>query len=792
MAGVSDMIAPIPEDTEILQKGAAWAITTMRDNAVHKANYSMAESMRNTCTCAAAVKCAPLVYSTYVKAPDIKAYVKANLNKIDEFSDDTVALLYMYAMTFRYHGSVDGTGKPWSSNPKFFGNYDVDGTLLRRMQSLFNSIDNKPTPKKSATSKVKEAAKKVVNSEAAKSIKQTAAATAKAAATQTAENFINNGTGGMGVKDFVKTSARQAAMDVKEQVKSETIYQAQRVMGVTDPNILPAESIQEEPAVPAIEHTSGTDVVREESPTTPPIPVSESVATELPEPKEPEPIESPKPELVAEQGFELAYKKAKMRDAELKEKDPDRYMSIEVPEPPVGRCKDHAHVDYWKICYRVKKYKMLTGELKPVSVIAADNLEEKNQAAVPAPAEDKAPIQEQVETKPAEDKAPTPAAKSDSIEQVVMLRNYPDSQVELKVFQEVMQKYNVPIPVHELCNRATRQWDELDLDKWERPIYYVACNVNSKWMRDTIREIDSIYDTSQHVKNYIAKYFHDYANARTPEEIKEEWDSTVRALPQSIQSYNACSNFKLCCYITSQLSKNGNENVDISDALFGNDAYAVDYLDKLDELVQNGEPVEVAKSEASDHANAMHRDYVEQTFEEERAKSSKSSGFIEKATKVAMAPANFKYDMNLRIRDAIKNSSPNGEAILQKMDEKRETRAREKEEQKAHATELRQQGNTPWQGNSYPQPGMFGKNKGVMQPAKTKDTVHVVAMCVPVVVAFVCVLLMIATSFSFKWACYIMSIGVSVFAVFQEAKRNKASMLFTLIGVIIMALSILF
>ena len=143
--------------------------------------------------------------------------------------------------------------------------------------------------------------------------------------------------------------------------------------------------------------------------------------------------------------------------------------------------------------------------------------------------------------------------------------------------------------------------------------------------------------------------------------------SCVETLPEYLKSEPTCNNFKVCKYIEFAQRDEG-KFADVTDALMGSKEAVVDYGASLEDLIEEGTPIDVANNMATD-------------------KTSKKFKFVE----AMAAPVRMKY----QIRDSLEQSiaaglGEYGDEYLSNKKEIRERKAelkREREEAK-HQAEL--------------------------------------------------------------------------------------------------------
>ena len=242
------------------------------------------------------------------------------------------------------------------------------------------------------------------------------------------------------------------------------------------------------------------------------------------------------------------------------------------------------------------------------------------------------------------------------------LKQTPNLQEKLQaVIKEI---YNVSYPVSDLVRRAALKPELLHLDQLEKPLYAVCAMVKETWVKDILDEIEKDYSTNPNVQRYIVGYFKQQGVV-DKEELKVKMQRCIETLPNHLKDEPTCNNFKICKYIELAQRDEG-KFADVTDALMGNKEAVVDYGASLEDLIEEGTPIDVANNMATD-------------------KTSKRYKFVE----VMAAPVRMKY----QIRDSLEQSiaaglGEYGDEYLANKKEIRERKAemkREREEAKHQA-----------------------------------------------------------------------------------------------------------
>lgn len=244
------------------------------------------------------------------------------------------------------------------------------------------------------------------------------------------------------------------------------------------------------------------------------------------------------------------------------------------------------------------------------------------------------------------------------------LKATPNLQEKLQAV--IKELYNVSYPVSDLVRRAALKPELLHLDQLEKPLYAVCALVKEPWVKDILDEIGEDYAKNPNVQRYIVSYFRQQG-VTDREELQTKMRSCVETLPEYLKSEPTCNNFKVCKYIEFAQRDEG-KFADVTDALMGSKEAVVDYGASLEDLIEEGTPIDVANNMATD-------------------KTSKKFKFVE----AMAAPVRMKY----QIRDSLEQSiaaglGEYGDEYLSNKKEIRERKAelkREREEAK-HQAEL--------------------------------------------------------------------------------------------------------
>lgn len=175
------------------------------------------------------------------------------------------------------------------------------------------------------------------------------------------------------------------------------------------------------------------------------------------------------------------------------------------------------------------------------------------------------------------------------------LKKTPNLQERLQAV--VKEVYNVSYPVSDLVRRAALKPDLLQLDKYEKPLYSVCVFVKCQWVKEILDEIAADYEKNPNVQRYIISYFKS-KGITEKEDLQKAMQNSIAALPMYLQEEETCKNFKVCKFIELAQRDEG-KFADVTDALMGNREAVIDYGGEMEDLIDEGVPIDVANRVAS-------------------------------------------------------------------------------------------------------------------------------------------------------------------------------------------------